>query len=85
MPEFEMPSFVQQMITLFLRHGLTTIAGFLVANGMLSVENQEHFISIVIGVVLGLVALIWSVYQKLVAKKTLVAAVQAPKSVPVSK
>lgn len=77
-----LPSFATQVLTALARHGLTTLAGFLLANGLLTGNQTDQFTSIGVSMVLGIAALAWSWWQKKHAQTTLVAAINAPAAVP---
>ncbi len=52
-----MEQLTKTILTPVLRHGLTTAAGVLVTVGLLDPAMQGHFVTIVSGVVLGLVGM----------------------------
>jgi membrane protein DedA with SNARE-associated domain len=77
-----LPSFATSVLTALARHGLTTLAGFLLANGLLTSNQSDQFTSIGVSIVLGAAGLAWSWWQKKHAQTTLVAAINAPAAKP---
>ncbi len=55
---------VQAALAGLVRHGMTTAAGALVAAGLLQSGDSANFVQIGTGIVLGVVALTWSWWQK---------------------
>lgn len=47
-----------------IRHGLTAASGVLVTIGWVAPVEKTHFIDISTGIVLGLLSVLWSIWQK---------------------
>jgi len=68
------PSTLPTLIATIVRQALTFGGGLLVANGVVSSTQEQDLI----GGAMVLASVIWSVVQKMNAKKALVAAIAAP-------
>lgn len=64
----------QSIATATVRHAVTAAAGALVAKGVLAPGQSDQAVSIGTGLVLGLISLGWSFYQKCVAHRAVSAA-----------
>ncbi len=85
---------VQTAGGLLVRHALTVAAGSLVTDGLVQAGDQDSFIKIGSGIVVGLAAVAWSWWQKsgqaevqamlkkMTAKKTVAAAVTTAQALP---
>jgi len=58
------PDIVEQILGAVARHGLTTVAGFLASNGLLTKDQTGEFIQLGLALTLGLSGLAWSWLQK---------------------
>ena len=61
---YQPPSFVVQIVTSALRHGLTVGAGFLVAHAILPQSQSDQFVQVGIALGLGALAYGWSLVEK---------------------
>ena len=77
-----LPSFITQVLTALARHGLTALSGFLLADGLLQNNQTDQFINIGVSLIVGIVGLGWSYWQKRHARGVLVAAINAPAALP---
>lgn len=66
---------IRSAIGSFLRTLLVGLGGYLVSTGVWSPENADKYIE---GIVLALVGLIWSLYQKYRQQQTIQAALETP-------
>lgn len=76
------PPLGTQILTLIARHGLTALAGLLVAKGLLPQAMSDQFMDIGLAVAVGGAGIAWSVVSKLLARATLKAAIAAPVAKP---
>ncbi len=78
------PPMALELLTLLLRHGLTTLGGVLVARGVLGQADAAQFVVLVTGLAAGVAGVLWSIGQKYAARINLAAAINCqPPAVPV--
>ena len=54
----------KETVLLFVRHGLTTIAGVLVSAGAISPTQQDQFVAIGAGIAMFVIGTVWSWFRK---------------------
>jgi len=74
----QLPSLAKSITTSLIRQGLTWLAGILVTSGALASDQSAQFVTVLSGVALGLVSVVWSIAQKKLAQNRLASAVVAP-------
>lgn len=83
-PTVQLPSLVTQLVTALARKGLTIAAASLVTWGVLPEGQSNEFVTVGLGMVLGLAALAWSFADKYRARARLADAVAAPAAVAIN-
>lgn len=67
---------IQNAVTAFIRHALTILGTWFVAQGIMTEEASAEFVG---GAAIAIGALAWSFYEKYVSRRKLVTALASPK------
>ena len=77
-PTPALPPFAEQVVGLVSRHGLTAIAGFLLAHGILQQGQDATLVNLLLPVAVFAAGVAWSYIQKAGAQRTFKAALLTP-------
>jgi hypothetical protein len=72
-----LPSFVAAAVTLLARHGLTAVAGLMLARGLATPDQVDQLVNILVSVAVAAAGLGWSFLEKRQAFSRLVAGINA--------